>query len=198
MIGIFVILLGVSGSSVAEDRLNDVFVHPPYEENYTCSDHSYNDQAGDVFRKTGTDCVIVRMHIVGEKKFLKIHSDEGLRNENYYGWRQPVLSPCDCVVKEISKSNKVNVPGLMGNRDEVGYVSLISESGISFILAHLGKIFVSEGQRVSAGSKIGLVGNNGMSRAPHVHIVGWKDDEPLQIRFNPKLIGTTKPSTPDA
>lgn len=193
---IFFLIL-FTANSLAFEGLSDVSAHPPYEENYTCNDHAFNPEAKEAFLKTGTDCIIVRMVEVSNKKFLKIYTRDGLENEDYYGWMQPVLSPCSCIVKKVVESNAVNTPGLSGNRDEVAYVSLITESGISFILAHLGEILIKEGQHLSRGQKIALVGNNGNSRAPHVHMVAWKDAEPLQIRFDPMMKRPTKTSQPD-
>ncbi len=39
-----------------------------------------------------------------------------------------------------------------------------------FILAHLSKFIVVDGQRVNMGDKLGLTGNTGYSTGPHLHI----------------------------
>ncbi len=39
--------------------------------------------------------------------------------------------------------------------------------------AHLSKLLVKKGQKVSAGEKIGLSGNTGCSEAPHLHLATW-------------------------
>ena len=34
------------------------------------------------------------------------------------------------------------------------------------------------------GEKVAQVGNNGMSRQPHIHIAAWRGKTALQIRFD--------------
>ncbi|WP_147302681.1 M23 family metallopeptidase [Thalassotalea euphylliae] len=39
-----------------------------------------------------------------------------------------------------------------------------------------------------AGESIAKVGNNGYSCNPHIHVGAWKDNLPLQIRFDQKTL----------
>jgi murein DD-endopeptidase MepM/ murein hydrolase activator NlpD len=43
-------------------------------------------------------------------------------------------------------------------------------SGIRVVFCHLSQALVSPGMSVAAGSVIGLTGNSGSSRAPHLHL----------------------------
>jgi len=61
------------------------------------------------------------------------------------------------------------------NTKKPNYVILHLSDGTQMIFNHLRKdsITVKEGDRISAGTQIGLVGSSGSSTAPHVHI-GWQ------------------------
>lgn len=49
------------------------------------------------------------------------------------------------------------------------YVSLLLDDGTEVSYGHMSKSLVADGQRVSAGDVIGLVGNTGRSTGPHMH-----------------------------
>lgn len=59
--------------------------------------------------------------------------------------------------------------------------TIIINHGFSYktLYAHLSKIIVRPGQKVKRGEVIGLVGNTGMSMAPHLHYEVRKNDEPI-------------------
>jgi murein DD-endopeptidase MepM/ murein hydrolase activator NlpD len=63
-----------------------------------------------------------------------------------------------------------------------GYGTLIVvDHGFSYstYYAHLSKVLVNVGQSVKRGEVIGLVGNTGMSMAPHLHYEVRKNDKPI-------------------
>ena len=45
-----------------------------------------------------------------------------------------------------------------------------SQTGRIFLFAHLSKIYVKKGQKVTRATKIGVMGNTGNSTGPHLHI----------------------------
>jgi len=49
------------------------------------------------------------------------------------------------------------------------FVKIDHGNGITTLYAHCSKILVREGQRVSRGEEIALVGNTGLSTSPHLH-----------------------------
>lgn len=61
--------------------------------------------------------------------------------------------------------------------------------GTHVMLAHLREIRVKEGVRGRLGEPIGRVGNDAYPRHPHIHLGAWRDDRPLQIRFDLRAMG---------
>lgn len=59
--------------------------------------------------------------------------------------------------------------------------TVIIDHGFSYktLYAHQSQILVKRGQRVKRGEVIGLVGNTGMSMAPHLHYEVRKNDQPI-------------------
>jgi murein DD-endopeptidase MepM/ murein hydrolase activator NlpD len=59
--------------------------------------------------------------------------------------------------------------------------TVIIDHGFSYktLYAHQSTILVKRGQKVKRGEVIGLVGNTGMSMAPHLHYEVRKNDEPI-------------------
>tara|TARA_Y100000768_G_scaffold387342_1_gene378320 strand:- start:839 stop:1747 length:909 start_codon:yes stop_codon:yes gene_type:complete len=70
----------------------------------------------------------------------------------------PIYSPADGVVK------RAYYAGGFGN-----HIKLDHGNGYTTLFAHLSKIKVKHGQKVSRGEVIGLTGNTGRSTAPHLH-----------------------------
>ena len=70
----------------------------------------------------------------------------------------PIHSPADGVVK------RAYYAGGFGN-----HIKLDHGNGYTTLFAHLSKIKVKHGQKVSRGEIIGLTGNTGRSTAPHLH-----------------------------
>ena len=70
----------------------------------------------------------------------------------------PIHAPADGVVK------RAYYAGGFGN-----HIKLDHGNGYTTLFAHLSKIKVKHGQKVSRGEVIGLTGNTGRSTAPHLH-----------------------------
>mgnify|MGYP001214111858 CR=1 FL=1 len=70
----------------------------------------------------------------------------------------PIHSPADGIVK------RAYYAGGFGN-----HIKLDHGNGYTTLFAHLSKIKVKHGQKVSRGEIIGLTGNTGRSTAPHLH-----------------------------
>jgi len=98
--------------------------------------------------------------------------EEGRHNEEYFGWGRQVLSPAAGVVHATVDDvvdNPVKAPDF---RQPLGnHVIVDHENGEFSFLAHLkqGSVTVKKGDRVKTGELLGLVGNSGDSKIPHIH-----------------------------
>ncbi len=100
---------------------------------------------------------------------------DGLVNEDYYAWGQPVLAPVDATVVEIADGVEDNPPGQVpeDHSNSFGNHVVLQVGNNAFLyLAHLqvGSIPVARGKRIDAGTVVGLTGNSGASSEPHLHI----------------------------
>lgn len=99
-----------------------------------------------------------------------------LRNESHYAYGQEVVAVADGLVVAAGDGLPDNTPGqavgppdletLIGN-----HIFLEIAPHVYALYAHLkpGSLRVANGQRVTRGQVIGLVGNSGNSGAPHLH-----------------------------
>ena len=159
-----------------------VLVHPLFTGYYTCSEHSAGQlpALGDAL---GQDCHVQAFHESEGRVWLRSYRSDGMTNEDWYGWRAPVQSPCKCQVTSIRENPITNEPGVLG-KPPATIVILRREDGVQLALGHVRELRIEVGDQVEEGQVIGRVGNNGYSRSPHVHIGAWRDKEPLQIRFD--------------
>lgn len=172
-------------SNIVRTQLSDesvVEIFPPLRGRFVSAEHAVGEgeELGDAL---GGDCIVVEMVEVDKRMWARTHKGDGLRNEDWFGWRDEVLAPFDGVVVRVTPEPPVNEPGIMG-KGPAAFVAVARADGVNVVLAHLTEISASAGDKVVAGQRIGLVGNNGQSRHPHVHLGAWKAKTPLQIRFN--------------
>ncbi|MDX9770404.1 MAG: M23 family metallopeptidase [Tenuifilaceae bacterium] len=119
---------------------------------------------------------------VSNKNLLRVASPFGVRMHPFYkvlkmhngmDFTAPtgteIYATGDGVVSDVIHSSR-------------GYGNtVIIDHGFSYktLYAHQSKILVRKGQRVKRGEVIGLVGNTGMSMAPHLHYEVRKNDQPI-------------------
>lgn len=102
----------------------------------------------------------------------KSFKNDGKKNEDYFCFGEPVLSPGDGVVVEAVDGVKDNKPGNGNYLAGAGNYIVIRhlDKEYSFI-AHLrlGTVRVKAGDKVGVGDQLGECGNSGTSFAPHLH-----------------------------
>lgn len=122
------------------------------------------------------------------RTWLRSYRGDGANNEDWFGWHKEVLSPCTCTVVRITDNPTSNAPGVFG-QPPASSIELRQADGTHFVLAHVVEFRVQPGEFVRAGQVVALVGNNGYSRNPHVHVAAWRDGKPLQVRFDQEAMG---------
>jgi hypothetical protein len=104
------------------------------------------------------------------------HHDGTTRNENWWGYGQPVLAVADGEITALQDGIPDNLPGslppvtldnLAGN-----YLVLRISPTRYVTYAHLqsGSVRVRLGERVRRGVTLGLLGNSGQTTGPHLHL----------------------------
>lgn len=179
---LLLIVLILPAMARSDSQIAAVLAHPPFQTYYTCSEHSANLDFG-LGDALGADCVVQKFPENTDRYWLKSHTGDGSRNEDWYGWRETVLSPCDCAVTDVHLNETTNTPGKM-TPGRASSIQLEREDGTRFVVAHIREPEVDVGEMVKVGQPLARVGNNGYSRHPHIHLGAWKGDQPLQIRFD--------------
>ena len=178
-----------------EGTIELVELSPLYRTSFVCSEHYEGqiDYAGDAL---GTDCMVTG-GVEGRSGFSRLYRTDGLANEDWYGWGADVLAPFDGVVEGVYANPAVNRPGEMG-RPPAGMIRFQRADGTLVVYGHVGDIAVRAGDRVRAGQLVAKVGNNGMSRSPHIHVGAYRGDLPLQIRWDLRAMARLQRATGEA
>lgn len=192
-------LLGGPAVAAAQtDTIEAALVHPPVAVRFQCSEHALGSE-DHVPDALGADCVVVRRTGGPDGNLNSIYTGDGSRNEDWHGWREPLLAPCDGRVVIVSINPETTQPGKVGPGRSSAMLFRCGSDGdadpIQVALIHVREPVVAEGDRVRAGDVVARIGNNGSSFNPHVHIGAFRgelfsdDAIPLQIRFDLSAMG---------
>ncbi len=110
--------------------------------------------------------------------FIIIHEGKSYRNsgtkqEDYYCFGVPVVSPVYGIVVRCISNHNDNIPGEINTQQNWGNLVLISLPNQCYVLlCHLKQysLEVVEGQVVEPGQIIGCCGSSGRSPQPHLHL----------------------------
>ena len=156
-----------------------VELHPIFDRCALYYDH-FLHECGSLGDELGRDCV-VHAQIDG---WMRPYAGDGRRNEDWYGWHARVLAPFSGVVTRIIHNPVTNQPGHSGH-GPASCLFVTRADGLNVVYAHVDSPFVQEGCPVEAGQPVALVGNNGESQMPHIHIGAWMDNHPQAVCFDP-------------
>lgn len=181
-----------------EQPIEAAVVHPPVAARYQCSEHALGaeDHVPDAL---GADCLVVRRTGGPDGNLNSFYTGDGTRNEDWHGWREPLLAPCDGVVAIVSLNPVTTQPGVFGPGRSSAMLFRCGPDDdpdpVQVALIHVREVVVAEGDRVQAGDVVARIGNNGRSFNPHVHVGAFRgelfsdDAVPLQIRFDLAAMG---------
>lgn len=112
----------------------------------------------------------------------RMYRNNGDKNEEWFGFGQPVLAPADGIVVSAAGDRpdgtklervKLDYEAVMKDLHQIfgNYAVLDHGNGEFSVLAHLrqGSVKLQPGQRVKRGEKIGELGSSGDSMFPHLH-----------------------------
>jgi murein DD-endopeptidase MepM/ murein hydrolase activator NlpD len=193
-LGLFALTVGASVSAWARaspsdrSRVDAVVIHPLVHPHFMCLEHPTGQLTalGDAL---GSDCLVTHLRAGVTAQFPALYRSTGERNEDWYGWREPVLAPFDGTVDSVFAAPATNRPGALG-RGRAGGIVFLRDDGVRVLYAHVQDIQVDAGERVRVGATVARVGNNGPAYFPHTHVGAWRGAEPLQIRFDLSAMGT--------
>lgn len=177
-----------TGLELENDTLTQsVLIHPPIDAtedrlSLSTREHTYRSQLrlGDQLAR---DFTVMRVGDDGIPRAYRPGTD-GESNEDWFGWRRDVLAPFEATVTRVEEPSATNEPGTMNREAQPGLIFFEDGEGVTVIYVHVRDIDVEEGERVEAGEVVAKVGNNGNSRAPHVHVGAWTEETPLQIQVD--------------
>lgn len=167
-------------------EIESLVIHPIYTHKFISIEHpkGTEEALGD---RLGRDFIIISVRNP-RKPYPVAYKNNGKSNEDWYGWRQKVLSPVSGIVKDIVINEETNKPGEFG-KSPASSVTIKKKNGVHVKVVHVREVSVKEGARVKAGEVLARVGNNGHSFNPHIHIGAWKGNMPLQIQVDLKKMG---------
>jgi hypothetical protein len=175
MLVAFACLAGAVHAQTPE--IEAVTIHPPVAASFQCSEHALGaeDHVPDAL---GADCVVVKRNGGPNGNLNSLHSGDGTRNEDWHGWREPLLAPCDGVVVGISLNPKSATPGEFGSGRSSAMVFRCGvaedHEAVQVAYVHIREVQVKDGDTVRAGQPVARIGNNGNSYNPHVHIGAFR------------------------
>ena len=157
-------------------------LHPFTDKYYRCAEHPH-DELSELGDALGQDCAIAETKTG--------FTGDGSRNEDYDSWNELLLAPIGGIVTRIRVNPVANVPGTLG-KPPASTITFERYDGLKIVYAHVQEIEVKVGEPVVPGQPVARIGNNGMSRSPHLHVGAWLGDQPYQIRWDLRALGALR------
>jgi murein DD-endopeptidase MepM/ murein hydrolase activator NlpD len=132
---------------------------------------SYTDDGVPMLKKPLTEYIETQPY--GKTKWIKAYGGMGLSGHIGIDWKatsgSPVYAAHDGIVFEAYGNHSNAVEGKIGYGNRIKLRAREGQKGYETVYAHLNEVFVSVGDKIRAGQKIGTVGDTGFSSAPHLH-----------------------------
>ena len=123
------------------------------------------------------------------------HHDGTTRNENWWGYGEPVLAVADGEITEVVDDIPENTPRVLPNLvtlDNIAGNHLILRIGpqlyVTYAHLQLGSIQVRLHDRVRRGAILARLGNSGQATAPHLHFQVTNESAVLQSEGVPFVL----------
>lgn len=175
---------------VMPETIADLVIHPMVAADFSCVEHAYHQEEVVVLGDAvGADCTVIQYdRQQNGRKPPSYFKNQGLKNEDWYGWNAELLAPFDGTIDEVHLNPVTNQPGTPGVLP-AGFMVFLRADGARVVYGHVQDVKVKQGEAVRAGQPVARVGNNGYGYMPHTHLGAWRGDAPLQIRFDQKALG---------
>ena len=135
----------------ATETIEAITIHPPVAARLQCSEHPLGaeDHVPDAL---AADCVVVRRDGGPNGNLLSLYTGDGTRNEDWHGWREPLLAPFDAVVIAIQINPESTLPGVRGSgrSSAIGFQQLVDgePTDVHVAYVHVREVTVSQGLRL--------------------------------------------------
>lgn len=160
-----------------------LLIGPLFADSFSCAQH-WQGQLPHMGDALGSDCYVYRLvDTPSGGKFARAYVNDGLSNEDWFSWNEPVLAGIDGEIIRMHENPVVNEPGNLGE-PPASMIVIKRADGAHLLYAHIASPLVEVGDVVTAGQQIAVVGNNGYGRNPHIHLGAWMDGKPLPIAFD--------------
>ena len=135
----------------------------------------------------------------------KVYINDNSKLDDYYAYKREVISPCDGLVISVidgkDDSKVIDGEEIVWDRKDVrgNYIVIKAKYGEYVSICHMlkGSFKIKEGDIVKQGDLLGLVGNSGRTRCPHIHMQVNRGSDffesiPLKIRFKNILVNNKR------
>lgn len=175
---------------VVPESIGDLVIHPMVALDFSCTEHAFHQEEVVVLGDAvGADCTVIQYdRQQNGRKPPTYFKNQGLKNQDWYGWNAELLAPFDGTVDEVHLNPVTNTPGTPGT-PPASFIVFLRSDGTRVVYGHVQDVKVKQGDAVKAGQPVARVGNNGYGYMPHTHLGAWRGDAPLQIRFDQKALG---------
>jgi hypothetical protein len=122
--------------------------------------------------------------------------DAATKNEDWWGWGEPVLAVADGEITEAADEFPDNIPrvlppvtldNILGNHV---ILKIAQHRFVTYAHLQRASIRVRAGARVRRGDVLALLGNSGNTTGPHLHMQVTDRDSPLQSQGVPFLFSS--------